>query len=242
METVDSPLDSQIDLKKLSNSSDQKDKRIGSINDVNKSLIVENKYIEEDSQRGMTILSNYDRLDPEIPKQKGYRNRQYTLNVRKGKDNRNVTFLIPFDMDLNKFFLPSEDLRRYDLKGYLEKTLENFNLMKEFQIHLDHEMTQCKRFLFYLFFIIVHLIVGYIAFCIWHLLFFNFVLFVTLIKFHMKFHEFTNDWWSNINKKQKIKGIKEILQRENETEICISNKYTWSCGDNGYWLEMTKSL
>lgn len=191
--------------------------------------------IEVDEQIGSNQPKR--KQSQEIPRIK---RRNNTINIRTNKHD--ITIFIPFDFEINRFFMSPEDLNIYDFKNYLQNTLNTFNSMKEFQIDKDYQATGIRKFFHYSIYFLIHLICGYLTFCLWQLLFFNLVLFITIIKFHMKFQSFTSNIINDINNKEKIRKMKEILKKENSKEICRNYKYTWCCGEHGYWLEMIKSI
>lgn len=195
--------------------------------------------INEDINELTEEETPHRRKTQEIPTVK---KRNNTLNVRQTRNNKYLKILVPFDFDLNKFYLSPEDVNIYDFKDYLEEALDSFNSMKEFKIHLDYKATGFRKFLHICFFLFIHIIFGYLTFCLWHLLFFNLVFLMTIVKLHLRFHDYTTSWFTNINNREKIKDMKKILLLENKKELCINKKYTWTCGDHGYWLEMQKSL
>ncbi len=168
--------------------------------------------------------------------------RTYTLNVRPSPDQRFLRVLIPFDLEIKKFYLPPEELEIYDVKDYIQQTIDKFNNMKEFHIHEDYQGRGIILILSWILFLVFHLSFGYISLCILTLTYCNLILVLFLIKLHVKFQSFVNDFFKKYYNKVQFVKIKLILDKENESEYCKYRKYTWTIGEVGYWLEMTKEL
>lgn len=207
-------------------------------NDLKESIVNSNLNQDDEDFAGSYIPRG--RLAQETPTQTRTK-RTHTLNIR-CNENKNIKILIPFDMDLGEFSLPSEAIDIYDFKTYLKNTLARFNGLDEFKLKEDYQATGCRRIFHLIIYFIIHLLFIYLTFCLWHLLFFNFIMLMTLIKAHIKFYSFTHDYIKNINNKAKISKMKQVLIQENKSTTCRDNKYIWTCGDHGYWIEMEKTL
>lgn len=218
-----SPQDDQLDKKTIKSS-------LKSVNEIN----------ENDSEQQVGSYVRHRRVEQEVPTT--MKKRQNTLNIRPSRNNKYLKITIPFDFEQRKFYLAPEDLNIYEFKGYLEDTLSRFNSMDEFKINLDYQATGVRRIRHIACLLFIHLIFGYFTFCLWHLLYFNLVLLMSLIKVHIGLYEYTSQWFTNVNNKEKIVIMKKILSEENMKQLCVEKKYTWTCGDHGYWIEMQKSL
>ena len=168
--------------------------------------------------------------------------RKYTLNVKPSTDQKFLRVLIPFDLEIKKFYLPPEELEIYDVKDYIQQTIDRFNTSPEFRIHEDYQGHGIARFLSWILFLIIHLLFGYLNLCLLMLTYGNIILIVILFKLHVNFQTFVSNIFKNYYNKNQLKCIKDILIKENETEYCTYRKYTWSLGEVGYWLEMRKGL
>ena len=144
--------------------------------------------MDEYSESNRTYTQNF-RASRAYDMEKSDKLRRPTLHIR-SNFNRNISFLIPFDMDRKLFFISNEDISGLDLCNYLQATLNKFNERPEFQIHIADQMKGFPYFLQWLFFIIIHLLFSYLTFCVWHLLFFNLVLLMTLVKLHIGFQKY----------------------------------------------------
>lgn len=168
--------------------------------------------------------------------------RKYTLNIRPTIDQKYLRVLIPFDLEQKKFYLHPEELEIYDVKEYIEQTINKFNEMPEFRIHEDYEVRGCSYIMSWIVFLLIHGIFGYVTLCLVVMTFFNIVIFVFFFKVHMIMNNFVTQKFRNFYNKTQLRKIKQILDEENDTQYCKYRKYTWILGEVSYWLEMRKSL
>lgn len=168
------------------------------------------------------------------------RKRKYTLNEIQAAHLKYVRILIPFDLDLKKFFLPAEELEMYDTKDYIQSTIDKFNNLNEFHIHEDYETRGVSLAVAWTIFLLIHIILGYLNFCLWTMTFCNILVFIALAKFQLIVHVCISEKFKNISNKIQLTRIKAILEKESTSEYCRSRSYVWALGEMGYWLEIRK--
>lgn len=171
-----------------------------------------------------------------------FKKRKYTLNVRPSEDNKYLKILIPFDLEQKKFFISKEELEIYDIKDYIQRTINKFNSMEEFHIHEDYKGTTFALMLKWFLILIFHICIGYCNVCLLQMGCFNIVFFAFLLNIHYLFNILVLNIFRRYFNKVQLKRLRSILNKENETEYCKRRKYTWDLGESGYWIQMNKSL
>lgn len=170
------------------------------------------------------------------------RKRNYTLNVRPTTDQKFLRILIPFDLDLKRFYLSPDELSIYDVKEYIQQTIDKFNSMEEFKIHIDYKAKGINFIFNTLVLLITNLVVFYILVCICSATFFNIVVIIYLVNTQILIHKILKGIFKNYNNKIQKQKIKNILEIENNSEYCKYRKYNWILGEVCYWLEMKKEI
>lgn len=213
-----------------------------SVNCASTEAINNNNLSNEDSNLVASLAPSSRLAIDDIVESSVYKKRKYTINVRPSSDLKFLKVLIPFDLDLKKFYLAPEELEIYDVKDYIQSTIDRFNKKAEFHIHVDYESSGFCRIVSWFVFILAQLICLYLTLCLWTMTFFNVVFLAILIRITISSHRKIGEKFRNISNKARLLKIKLILEKENKTDYCRYRKYIWILGDIGYWLEMRKEL
>ena len=211
--------------------------------DSKKVKFIENKQDNIDNE----IDNEYPRVkfddsdgDENIDFKQPRRPRQVTVYYQR-YSNDHYKILIPYDFEEKRYYAKPEDIDFYDHKDYLLAKLNEFcqnpvfdiekkiipkGIWQKFIIHLP-------KFLF--FFISIYIFI-FIAL----LTFFNPAILTILYFIIRKVYQSLKIIRFVKYEKLKMKEIVNILEKENNSKMCIDNKIKWVLGQSGYWLEIVR--
>ena len=150
--------------------------------------------------------------------------------------------MIPYDFDNNRYVIKENDIKFYENKEYVLKTLKIFEDNPLFNIEKKlNPQGCCKKFIFvYLPTLIVFLIYFYITFLLAVYTFFNIGVLYYCFVVGISLNNFIKILKYSFYDKFKVGQINKILNAENKSDECIQNKIKWQLGDSSYFLEVIK--
>jgi hypothetical protein len=168
--------------------------------------------------------------------------RVVTVNDRAIMNNKFHKVIIPYDFDKKKYIIKMKEIEFYEHKNYFIRKLDYFCNMKVFNIDNQYEPTCCEKFIFFLVYLIIGLIVAYVLFTIATLFSYNLFVLYTALNWFRKGFLRIRVYQFVLMEKWKIKAINKVLYEENRSEFCTKNKLKWILGQSGYWIEIQKLL
>ena len=170
--------------------------------------------------------------------------RRYGRNFSTFRDKiKNKAFnvvIIPYNFEEKKYYLKSKEIEFYENKEYLKDKLLELNNNENFNIEKSYRANGWENFKIMLPTIIIILIFVYIGLVISVIFFFNPVVIYMIINWITKLYRKLKMFKFIILEKYKMKKIKNIIENENSSDFCKSNKIEWKIGQSGYWLEVQK--
>lgn len=165
--------------------------------------------------------------------------RSYSVNYMNFKNNL-YKVIIPYDFDKNRYVINQKDIEFYENKEYVLDTLETLCENPLFNIEQKLKLEGCKKFLYYLPYILVLITLVYIFLFIIFTVFLNPAIIFIMIYVVKKLHKSFKMMRFIFREKLKMKKINQELDKENNTTFCKDHKIKWVLGQSGYWIEVIK--
>lgn len=149
--------------------------------------------------------------------------------------------VIPYDFVNKKYSLDLENYQFYDNKAYLENKINEFNLIKYFNMDYEYKFTGLELLFTIIPAVVISIIFVYIFVFIAFSTFFNVgVLIILIYLLYFINYEMGKKRFIKAEKLKMLK-IRKILDIENnKKETAEDMRIKWELGKNGYWLELLK--
>jgi hypothetical protein len=174
------------------------------------------------------------------PRESTLKGRKRAISYVVDEKSNLFKIMIPYDFLNKKYSLNAEVFDFYDNKEYLLSKVEEFNSKELFSMDYNYKFQGLEMIKAYITDVLISIVYIYFSLFIILCTYFNLgIIFLLLFGFSKIIYTLGKKrfiWAEQI----KMDKIKEILNSENNSQLCIDLGLRWELGKNGYWIELHK--